>query len=324
MAYTGTGASLQIGKESAWGSAAAGAKNANITSESIKLNANKVVEDTLIASVAPSSYMLMGLDASGDFSGILKPENAGYLLHLAVGGTDTVSTNTPVSGAHTHSIVAATASGTLPSFTAIVDRRAAVVKYSGCKIDTFTLEAAAADFVKYTASIKAKDESTGSLAGLSALALASFKTTSGTFTIGGSAHAAKSVKITIANKLEDIGQTYGSGLYKGEPIHGTREITLEMDLNYETATETINTTNYQTDVVLGDLVLTLYSTSMVTGTTPYSIVITIKNAQVTGVVRNVSGAGVITSKVTAKATSVSTTAPITVAVVDGQTAAYSA
>lgn len=324
MAYTGTGATLQIGKESSWGSAVAGAKNVNMTSESIKVNADKKVEDTLIASVAPSSRLLMALDVSGSFSGILKPEFAGYLLHLAVGGTDTVAANTPVSGAYTHSIVAATAGGTLPAFTAIVDRRAGVRKYSGCKMDSFSLEAAAGDFVKYTANIKAKDESSGSLAGLSALSLSSFKTVNATLTMAGTTYAAKNVKLNIGNKLEDQGQTYGSGLYKGEPIHGTREITVDVDLNYEASTDTVFDTNYITDTVLATVVLTLYSPSYVTGTTPYAVTITLANVAVTNIERNVGGSGLLTAKISGQATSVSTTAPITVAVVDATSAAYSA
>ena len=324
MAYTGTGAALQIGKESAWGTAVTGTNNVNMLSESIKLNADKKTEDTLIASVAPANRLLMSLDVSGDFSGILKPEFAGRLLHLALGGTDTVATGSPVASANTHSIVAVGASGTLPSFTAIVDRRASVLKYSGCKIDSFSLEGAAADYVKYTASIKAKDQASGSLASLSAFSLRSFKTVNATLTMGGTTYAAKNVKLNIANKLEDVGQTYSTGLYKGEPIHTTREITVDVDLNYEAAVDTLATTNYETDTVLATVVWTLLSPSMVTGSTPYTVTITMKNVVVTNVDRNVGGSGLLTAKVSGMATSVSTDEPITVAVIDGTATAYSA
>ena len=323
-AYAGTGSSLQVGKESSWGSVAAGAKNANLLSESIKLNATKTVEDTLIAAKAPSAKLLMGLDVSGDFSGILKPENAGYLLHLALGGTDTVALDTPVAGARTHSIVAATAAGTLPSFTAIVDRRVSIKKYTGCKMSSFRLEGAAGDYVRYTASVMAKDEGTGTLASLSALALKSFKTVNATLTVGGSSTAAKKVTLNINNALADVGQTYGSGLYKGEPIHGTREITVDVEMNYETAVDTLDSTNFQTDTVVASIVWVLESPSMVTGTTPYKITVTLNNVVIDGIERNVSGQAIIPARFTGTATAVSTTEPITVAVVDDQIAAYSA
>lgn len=266
--YSGTGSSLQVGKESSWGSAAAGAKDANMLSESIKLNANKTVEDTLIAAKAPSAKLIMGLDAAGDFSGILKPENAGYLLHLALGGTDSVGSGVPVASTYTHTIPLAAANGTLPSFTAIVDRRVSVKKYSGCKVASLKLEGAAGDYVRYTLSLLAKDESSGSLASLSALALKSFKTVNATLTVGGSAIAAKKVTLNLNNALQDVGQTYGSGLYKGEPIHGTREVTIDVELNYETAVDTLDSTNYQTDTVVASIVWVLESPSIITGTTP--------------------------------------------------------
>jgi hypothetical protein len=324
MAYTGTGASLQVGKEASWGSAAAGAKNANMLSESIKLNATKTVEDTLIAAKAPSAKLLMGLDVSGDFSGILKPENAGYLLHLALGGTDTVGTGVPVASAYTHTIVAQAAGTALPSFTTIVDRRVSIKKYSGCKMQSFRLEGAVADYVRYTASILAKDESSGSLAGLSALALKSFKTVTATLHIAGTEIAAKKVTLNIGNMLEDTGQTYGSGLYKGEPIHGTREITVDVELNYETVVDTIDATNYQTDTVAATVIWVLESPSMVVGTTPYRVTVTLNNVAIDGIERNVSGAAIIPARITGTATAVSTTEPISVAVIDATSTAYSA
>lgn len=322
--YTGTGSSAQVGKESGWGTPAAGAKNVNLLSESIKLNATKTVEDTLIAAKAPSAKLLMGLDVSGDFSGILKPENAGYLLHLALGGTDTVGTNTPVAGTYTHTIVAAAAGGALPSFTTIVDRRVSVKKYAGCKMSSFRLEGAAADYVRYTASIMAKDESSGSLASLSALALKSFKTVNATLTVGGASIAARKVTLNVNNALQDPGQVYGSGLYKEEPIHGTREITVDCELNYAAAVDTLDSTNYQTDTVVGTVIWVLESPSIITGTTPYRVTITLNNVVIDGIERNVSGQAIIPARFTGLATAVSTTEPISAAVIDAQATAYSA
>lgn len=324
MAYTGTGASLQIGKESTWGTAVSGTNDINITSESLKLNLTKTVEDTLIARVAPSARLLMSAEAGGSVSGILKPEFAGRLLQLALGGTDTVAANSPVTGAYTHSIVACSASGTLPSFTAIVDRRVSVKKYSGCKIASFTLDAAAGDYVKYTLDIKAKDESAGTLATLPAFSLKSFKAVGASITLGGTSVPAKSVKVTVNNSLQDTGQTYTTGLYKGEPLHGTREITVDVELNYETVVDTIDSTNYQTDTPLATVVLTLVSPSMVVGSTPYTVTVTLANVAVTGVERNVSGQTVIPAKISGQATSVSSTEPITVQVIDATATAYSA
>jgi len=321
MADVGSGAQLQIGKETTWGTAVAGAKIINFTSESIKVNADKKTEDTLIASTAPSGKDLMKLEVSGDFSGILRPEFAGYLLRLAFGGSDTKTDNSPVTGAYTHSIPLVGASGTLPSFTAIIDRKVAVKKYSGCKIDSFSLEGAAADYVKFTVSVKGKDEATGTLASLSALALQSFKTVGASLTIGGTTYDAKSVKFNLKNNLQDVGQTYSSGVYVLEPIHGQREATVDIDLNYGSDTETLFDTNYVTDTKAA-IVWTLKSPSMVTGSTNYTVTITMNNVAITSVERNVNGAGVLTATVSGQALSIGSTEPVVATVIDATSTVY--
>ena len=321
MADVGSGAQLQIGKETTWGTAVAGAKIINFTSESIKVNADKKTEDTLIASTAPSGKDLMKLEVSGDFSGILRPEFAGYLLRLAFGGSDTKTDNSPVTGAYTHSIPLVGASGTLPSFTAIIDRKVAVKKYSGCKIDSFSLEGAAADYVKFTVSVKGKDEATGTLASLSALALQSFKTVGASLTIGGTTYDAKSVKFNLKNNLQDVGQTYGSGVYVLEPIHGQREATVDIDLNYGSDTETLFDTNYVTDTK-ASIVWTLKSPSVVTGSTNYTVTITMNNVAITSVERNVNGAGVLVAKVSGQALSIGSTEPVVATVIDATSTVY--
>ncbi len=322
MAVVGSGAQLQIGKESAWGTAVAGAKIINFTSESIKVNADKKTEDTLIASTAPSGKDLMKLDISGDFSGILRPEFAGYLLKLAFGGTDTKTDNSPVIGAYTHSIPLVGAAGILPSFTVIIDRKVAVKQYSGCKIDSFSLEGAAGDYVKFTASIKGKDEAVGSLASLAALALQSFKTVGASLTVGGTTYDAKSVKFSLKNALQDVGQTYGSGVYVLEPIHGQREATVDVDLNYGSDVETLFGTNYITDTKIASIVWTLKSPSIVTGSTQYTVTITLNNVAITSIERNVNGAGVLTAKVSGQALSIGSTEPVTATIIDATSTVY--
>lgn len=322
-AYSGSGAKLQIGKELTYATAVAGAKDVNMTSESLKLNPVKQQEETLVASKSGAPRLLMSLDAGGDFSGILKPEFAGYLLYLALGGTDTKTDNSPVIGAYSHSIVAASAGAAFPSFTAIVDRRLSVRKYSGCKIDSFRLEGAAGDYVKYTATIKAKDESAGSLASITN-ALKSFKTINATITLGGTTVDAKKVTLTIANKQEEVGQTYTTGLYKEEPLHGIRDITVSVELNHSAIVDTIAAANLITDTPLATVVWTLYSPSMVTGTTPYAVTITLKNVDVSECLANISGTGIIPASITGTAATVSTDEPITCVVVDATTTAYSA
>ena len=322
MAYTGSGTTVQIGKETTWGTAVDGAKILSYTSETLKSAADRKIEESLIASTAPSGLDIMGIKVEGDVSGILKPEFAGYLIKLAFGGDDTVTQNSPVTGAHTHSIPLVSASDSLPSATIIVDRKGAVRKYTGCKVSTFKLDGAAGDYVKFTASFKGKDESTGSLADLSALALQSFKTVGATITLGGTSYDAKSVSYSLDNSIEDVGQTYGSGLYVNEPIHGQRKATIEVGVDYISGIETLIDTNLLTDTKIASIVWTLKSPSVVTGSTQYTVTLTLNNVVLTEVTRNVSGTGIIGAKISGQALSISSTEPVGASIIDATSSAY--
>jgi len=326
MAFTGSGAALQIAKESGWGTLAAGAKIVDFTSESIKMDPDKKVQDSLIASKAAPAKDLMGLFVGGDFSFILRPEYAGYLFHLAFGGTDVVQSGVPVASSYTHTIPLAEPSGTgtIPAFSAIVGRRGAIKGYSGCKVSTLALDASVGDYVKGTISLMGKDEATTTLASLTALALKAFRVVSATATIGGTTYDVKKVNFKLDNKLEDAGQTFASGLYHKEPLHGQRETTLDIEMNYDATVETLHDTNAITGTVINAVVLKLESPSFVVGTTPYSVQITLNNVAVSSVERNVSGSGLIVAKFSGMATSVSTTEPVVAVIVDGTAAAYSA
>ena len=326
MAFTGSGAALQIGKESSWGSAAAGTHIVDMTSESVKMTPDKKVQDSLIASKSAPAKDLMGLMVEGDLSFILRPEYAGKVFHWALGGADVVQSGVPVASSYTHTIPLAEANGTgtLPAMTAIIDRRAAIKKYSGCKVSTFSLDAAVGDYVKCTVGVKGKDEASGSLASLTALALKAFRAVSATCTIGGTVYDVKKVNFKLDNKLEDVGQTYASGLYHKEPIHGQRDVSVDIEMNYDATVETLHDTNAVTGTVINSIVIVLASPSYVVGTTPYQVTLTLNNVAINSVDRGVSGTGLVVAKVSGTATTVSTTEPVTVAIVDATSTAYSA
>jgi len=323
MAFSvGTGAGVQLGKEGAWGSTAVGTNIINFTSESMKVTADKRDEGNLVASVSPTARDLMSIKVDGSLSFILRPEFAGFLFKAAFGGTDTVATGSPVAGANTHSIALVSATGTLPSYTVLVDRKVSVKKYTGTKIDSLQLDAKTGDYVKGTITVKAKDEGTGSMAVLTPLALQSFRCVNASLTLGGTVYDVTSSTFKISNKLEDAPQTYSSGLYLAEPIHGMREITLDFEMPYAAAIDTLATTNLLTETKVASAVLILQSPSMVIGTTPYQVKITMNNVAITDVSTNVGGTGLISSKVSGIALSVGATAPAVVEVVDDKTVAY--
>lgn len=317
--YMGTGAIVAIGKESVWGTPVADTMLVNFNSESIAVEVKKGEEDNLLATKAASAYDLTGISASGDISAILKPENAGFIFKAALGGTDTV---TNPSGTYCHTIPLVSATGTLPSYTIFVDRRAAVKKYSGMKVNTFKLSAKAGDYCRWTATFKGKDEATGTISTSTVPSLKAYKFIGGTLSLGGTSQEITAVDLTIENNLDGGIQTNSSGTYFTEPLHAARKVKLTVTLPYSSAVDTIHTTNFLTETLLSTAVLHLESPSIITGALKYRLDVTLNNVAVLSVKQNVGGAGLITSTIEGEATAVGAIEPISVAIYDATSGAY--
>jgi hypothetical protein len=324
MAYNmGVGSKLAIGKESAWGTPVADTMLINFTSESLAPTISKVEEENLLASKAAAAYDLMGIKIAGDFAAILKPENAGFLLKAALGGTDTVTPNFGgVTGQAQHSIVAQTPSGVNPSYTIFVDRKQAIKKFSGCKVENLKISAKAGDYVRATVSIKGKDEAAGTIATSAVPSLKAYKFIGGTLSLGGTAVDITSVDLDYTNGLDEGVQTNTSGTYSSEPVHGKRKIALNIEMPYDTNSESIRNTNYLTEAVLSTAVLHLESPSIITGASKYRMDLTLANVAVLESKVNVGGSGIITMSIKGEATAVGATEPITAVIYDGTATAY--
>ncbi len=324
MAFnTGAGSRVAIGKEGSgtWGTPVADTMLINFSSESMAPELTKTEEENLLAGYGPAAFDLMAFKAGGDISAVLKPENAGYLMYAAMGGTDTV---TAPSGQQMHSMVMQTAAGSLRSFTIYVDRKQAIKKYSGCKMSSLKISAKAGDYVKVTTSWKGKDEATGTIATSTIPSLKAYKFIGATVTAGGTALDVTGFDLTYDNQLEDGPQTNTSGLYASEPAHGKRKITLTIEMPYDTNSESIYTTNYITDTVLSSIVLHLESPSIIATTYKYRMDLTLNNVAVTAQAHNIGSAGIITTSITGEATEVGATKPMTAVIYDATATAYSA
>lgn len=325
MAFnTGSGCRVAIGDESAWGVPVADSMLFNFSSESVKPAIEKKQEDNLLASKAAAAYDLTGIKVAGDLAGILKPENAGKLIKWALGGTDTVVANYgSVTGQYQHTIIAAAAAGVLPAKTVMIDRKSAIKRYSGMKVDSMTIVAKAGDYVRITLSLKGKDESTGTIISTTVPSLKAYKFINGTLSLGGQSAEFTSVTLKVANNLDDGIQTSSSGTYYTEPIHKTRAITLEVELPDCALAETIRTTNRDAETLLSSCVLHLESPAIIASTAKYRIDVTLNNVAVKDAPpANVSSDGILSSTISCEATAVGATEPISVAVYDNQSAAY--
>ena len=317
MAFlTGTGASLQIGKESSFALAVAPSALVDLTSESIKFSVEKGDEGSLLGSKTAMNRDILSASVEGSVSFILRPECAGLLLHAAMGGAD-LCEQVASSDFYTHTMGLCDVNESLPSLTVIVDRKAAVKRYAGCTISAFSLECAAGDYVKGSIDIKGTHEESGSLnASVSRFSHRPYRCTSATFTIAGLTYDISSASIKIDNALEIAPRTYASGLYAGRPQHGRRSVTINFEIPYSTEVESLKSTYLTAEE---GAAVTLSFSSPTPG---YGISITVPHVAIGEVDANVSGTGILSSTISGEALSVGTEEPITVVITDTTTTAY--
>lgn len=311
--YTGSGSSCQIGKESTFGTGVTPTALVNLTSESIVESVAKGDEGSLLVSKTAASRDLMAINVGGSVSFILRPEFAGLLFHAAMGGSDTVAVN---GDKVTHTIKLMDAGGNLPSLTLVMDRKAAVKKYSGCTISSLSLDCAAGDYVKGSFDIVGVKEEAGTKASLSSFSIPSYKCTSATFSFGGSQLDVTNVSFSINNGLETSPRTYASGLYAGRPQPGQRSIPISFELPYSSDVETLKSTYLTTDATAN---VVLHFETAVAG---YSIDITFPNVSIDSMESNVSGPGIISTSASGVALTVGNSEPITVVITDKTNTPY--
>jgi hypothetical protein len=319
MFNVGSGARCAVGREVSWGTPVADTMLMNFNSESISLKPKKQQEESLLASKATAALDLVGMTVAGDLSFILKPENAGYIMKAILGGTDVV---TVVSATQKHSIVAAAAGAAFPSLTIYVDRKAAIKRYSGMKVASAKITAKAGDYVRVSLTLKGKDESTGTIVSTTLPTLKSYKFVNGTLSMGGTAIEFTDFELSIDNAMDDGIQTSASGLYNTEPLHGTRKIEFTVGTPYEANAESIREANFKTEALLNTVLLHLESPSIIASTNKYRMDVTLNNVAITDEPVNVSGAGILTTKIKGEATAVGSTEPIVAEIYDAQATAY--
>lgn len=308
--YTGSGASLQIGKETAFAQGASPTALVDITSEALKLSVEKGDEGSLISSKTAQTRDLMSINVGGSINFILRPEFAGLLLHLALGGKDEC-VKVAETDKYTHTLKLCDVNENLPSLTIVVDRKAAIKKYLGCSISNLTLDCAAGDYVKGAIEIKGVKEEVGTLnKAIATFGIPSYRCTSATFTIGGVTYDISSASFKVDNALEEAPKTYASGLYSGQPQHGKRSVSMSFEIPYCTEVEDLKS-SYLTTEVNSSIVLTFASSNL-----DYNIQITIPNFAINDVDAAVGGTGILTSSVQGEALSVALTEPLTVVLTD--------
>ena len=228
--YTGVGTNLQFGKEASFGASAQATATVNLTSESIVESYEKGDEGSLLASKTATDKDLLGVSVGGSVSFVLRPEFAGLLFHGAMGGADVVTEAT--GGFYNHTINLCNVNEDLPSFTFKMDRKAKKAIYAGCTISTLQLDCAAGDYVKGSFDIVGTSEITGTFDEVSTYTIPSYRCVGATCNVDGSEFDISSATIKIDNGLVEAPKTFSSGLYKGQPQHGKRTVTVDFEIPY--------------------------------------------------------------------------------------------
>lgn len=247
---SGQGATLQVGKESTWGTGVAGTVALNFLSESFRFVPEYKEEESLVGGTTSRAIDIMKKSVTWDASLIAKPGNVGLMLGMAFGAEATPVSAGEDAYKHVFTMLRPGLNASLTSFTGIVDRHIAIKKYTGCKVGQFSFSATKGDYVRLTFSGVGKDEVTGTLAtGISVPTEKAFRFAGGSCKIDGTAYGeVEGVTFNLNNNLDAGDQTMGSGYYGTEPQPQKREVTVSLDARYDTTSEDIHEDNFKTGV----------------------------------------------------------------------------
>ena len=314
--YTGVGTNLQFGKEAVFGASAQATATVNLTSESIVESYEKGDEGSLLASKTATDKDLLGVSVGGSVSFVLRPEFAGLLFHGAMGGADAVTEAS--NGFYNHTFNLCDVNENLPSFTFKMDRKAKKAVYAGCTISTLQLDCAAGDYVKGSFDIVGTCETDGTLENLGSYSIPSYRCVGATCNVDGSVFDISSATIKIDNGLVEAPKTFSSGLYKGQPQHGKRTVTVDFEIPYSTDLEDKVIIWKTKDTV--PFTITLKAKD---GLEEYTITINLPHVTLDSYSHSVGGTGLITASGSGEALSKGSDEPITVVIKDKHSESYS-
>ncbi|AFG37630.1 phage tail tube protein [Spirochaeta africana] len=287
----GAGSRLQVGKETTYGQAATPTVQMNFLSESLTQEIIRETEDSLVLAKTKRSMDVMSHNSSGDFNVILKPENLKQLLHLAMGVESSPAAKDGTDFTYEHQFTLIGAEGSLPSFTAVIDRKVAVPAYTGLKVSTLSMEASSGDYIRMTASLQGSGkEEAGSLENLDAPVLKAFRFVNGSLTIDGTEFAqVTAVNLNIDNQLDEGEQTLGSGYYRDEGEHNEREVSVSIDCFYNAAANTIREEKYKADGATAAISMTFETPEEIEPGEKYRFTVELPNVVITDASPNVAG-----------------------------------
>ena len=327
------------GTEATYGSGSySSASLLNMTSESLSTTYSKIEEGTLLATKTRPSQELGSVTVSGGISTILKPDFIDFVLEWAMGATDSEESYAP-SGFDVTSYILADPASQLPSAALKLVRGTQNFLYSGLTVSSLALDCTAGDFVKCDINVSGQKElytgtydddpsatETGSYRCLKAklyYATADSDEPTNFDSLNWNAcsthtYDVQRTQLTIDNGLEEVPQTYCSGLYANRPIHGQRSVTVSCEMPYSAEFETFRRAYYANENAPNLALMLTFCTKeeTVAGTPDHQVIIIIPNVNLDDANANVNGQTLINANFSGSALSVGDTEPIKVLVVN--------
>lgn len=238
---------LQLGEETTYGTVVTPDAQVKISSESYKPAYNKAEEGLATGGRGSGKVQTMGISVDGGFSTLLRPDMGNILKWLCGVSASPVAEGDGYK--HVFTAIGTGLNDSLPSFSTVIDRKAGVFAYTGCKVNSASFSAASGDYVKLDVTVNAKNEATGTLnTSATPSSLKAFRFAGGKVKINNTSVAdVTNIKLDYNNNLSTGVQTTETGNYYLEPECGTRQITASLELIYSASAETIRSQLYKTD-----------------------------------------------------------------------------
>jgi hypothetical protein len=308
--FSGEDTRLQIGRETTWGTGVAPTAEIDMISEEFGEEMTMATEPSLVGKATEGRSDIMGKKVPGGFTMLVKPDNIGLVLACAL-GSETGAGSLVGSGVYDHTFSLITGSATmLPKFTAVVNKKAGVFGYVSNKIKTLAFEMANNDYLKAKVTTMGRQEQADGLETLTLSSLRAFNFNDLLVEIDDVAMGeVVSCSITVENGLEDDLFVADGSEYMIEIDRQRRVVTVEMEVLYSAAINTLRTDKYKAGA---DVKLELIFTGDVAaGAYSYSLKFELLNAYITACKPVIGGPERMRLPMTFKAAAIGSDQPLT-------------
>lgn len=335
---SGNDTRFQIGLEdsAAYGTAVTPTEQLEMLSESLGERHNFVESDALVGAVTTPYFNIIGRKVEGDLNLQVHPDNMGLILYATLGVEATPTDTVEAGVVYNHAFTPVKGGDSLPSLTAVVDKKSDVFVYSGLKINSLSLETDPGSLLTSTISFIGREEAKGGeLATLDHSSLNPLDFNTMRVYVGDAGSEADvlvdystNFSFTYNNNLENDLYVADGTQYMYEIDYQKRDITLDIEALYNSDSNTLREDFFKTGYKMS-IKVEFDSRQIIDGSVSdpkntYKIVLDIRNFVVTEAPNDISGPERLRIPISGRALEVGSDPAITVILQDGQSSKHSA